>query len=141
VDAGPDLRTVSVVPIGADGRILILRRRPERGGIWQQVTGRIELGEAPEAAARRELREETGADVPVVPLGYQHGFGLEPRVNRVRPGAVVLAEEVAFAARLPAGFEPRLSDEHSEHAWVTIDEALSRLPFAGLRRAVRLAVR
>lgn len=141
VDAGPDLRTVSVVPLGADGRILILRRRPERGGIWQQVTGRIELGEAPEAAARRELREETGADVPVVPLGYQHGFGLEPRVNRVRPGAVVLAEEVAFAARLPAGFEPRLSEEHSEHAWVTVDEALTRLPFAGLRRAVRLAVR
>ncbi|HTN53794.1 MAG TPA: lipoyl(octanoyl) transferase LipB [Anaeromyxobacter sp.] len=139
VDAGPDLRTVSVVPVGEDGRILLLRRSPGRGGFWQQVTGRIEPGEAPEAAARRELQEETGAAVPVRPLGYRHGFGLDPDVNRVRPGALVVAEEIAFAARVPAGFVPRLSDEHAEHAWLPPSEALSRLRFAGLRRAVRLA--
>jgi lipoyl(octanoyl) transferase len=51
----------------------------------------------------------------------------------------VLVEEIAFAARLPPGFDPQLSDEHCEHAWVTPDEALARLRFAGLRRAVRLA--
>ena len=138
--AGPDLRTISVVPLGADGRILLLRRSAARGGFWQQVTGRIERGEAPEAAARRELREETGADVPVVPLDYRHAFALDPSLNRVRPGALALVEEVAFAARLPPGFAPTLSDEHAEHAWVTPEEASSRLRFAGLRRAVRLAV-
>jgi lipoyl(octanoyl) transferase len=136
---GPDLRTVSVVPVAADGRILLLRRSPERGGFWQQVTGRIERGEEPEAAARRELLEETGADVPVEPLGYRHAFALDPSLNRVRPGALVLVEETAFAARLPPGFEPRISDEHSEHALVPADEAAARLRFAGLRRAVRLA--
>ncbi len=139
-DAGPDLRTVSVVPLRADGRVLLLRRTEARGGFWQPVTGRIEPGEAPQAAARRELLEETGADVPVTPLGYRHAFGLEPSVNRVRPGALVLAEETAFAARLPDGFAPRLSDEHAEHAFVPAEEALSRLRFAGLRRAVRLAL-
>ena len=36
---GPDLRTISVVPVGADGRVLLLRRSPARGGFWQQVTG------------------------------------------------------------------------------------------------------
>jgi lipoyl(octanoyl) transferase len=137
--AGPDLRTVSVVPVGADGRVLLLRRSAERGGFWQQVTGRIEPGEAEEAAARRELFEETGADVAVEPLGYRHAFALDPSLNRVRPGALVLVEEVAFAARLPAGFEARLSDEHAEHAWATPAEAAGRLRFAGLRRAVRLA--
>jgi lipoyl(octanoyl) transferase len=139
-DAGPDLRTISVVPVRADGRILLLRRSAARGGFWQQVTGRIEPGEATETAARRELREETGADVPVVPLGYRHAFGLDPEVNRVAPGALVLVEEEAFAARVPNDFQPRLSDEHAEHAWVTPEEALARLPFAGLRRAVRLAL-
>jgi lipoyl(octanoyl) transferase len=136
----PDLRTVSVVPIAADGRILLLRRSAARGGFWQQVTGRIEPGEAPEQAARRELLEETGADVPVTALGYQHAFGLDPAVNRVRPGTLVVAEETAFAARLPPSFAPRLSHEHVEHAWVTPEEAIARLRFAGLRRAVRLAI-
>jgi lipoyl(octanoyl) transferase len=138
--SGPDLRTVSVVPVRADGRILLLRRSASRGGFWQQVTGRIEPGESAEAAARRELREETGADVPVGPLGYRHAFALDPSLNRVRPGALVLVEETAFAARLPDGFAPRISDEHAEHAFATPEEALERLRFAGLRRAVRLAV-
>jgi lipoyl(octanoyl) transferase len=115
-DAGPELRTVSVVPLCADGRVLLLRRSPARGGFWQPVTGRIEAGEAPEAAARRELLEETGGDLPVVALGYRHAFGL------------------------PDGFVPRLSDEHAEHALVSPEEALSRLHFPGLRRAVRLAL-
>jgi lipoyl(octanoyl) transferase len=61
-------------------------------------------------------------------------------MNRVRPGQLALVEEVAFAARLPPGFGPTISDEHSEHAWATPEEALARLRFAGLRRAVKLAV-
>ncbi len=138
---GPDLRTVSVVPVGADGRVLLLRRSAARGGFWQQVTGRVEPGESPEHAARRELREETGADVPVEPLGYRHSFALDPSLNRVREGKLVLVEETAFAARLPEGFAPRISEEHAEHAWASADEAVSRLRFPGLRRAVRLATR
>jgi len=138
-DAAPDLRTVSVVPLGDDGRVLLLRRSASRGGFWQQVTGRIEAGESPEEAARRELLEETGADVPVVSLGYRHAFALDPGVNRVRPGHVVVVEEHAFSARLPAAFSPRLSDEHAEHAWFAPADAVARLRFAGLRRAVRLA--
>jgi lipoyl(octanoyl) transferase len=136
---GPDLRTVSVVPVAPDGRILLLRRTSDRGGFWQQVTGRIESGEAPEATARRELLEETGADARIEPLGYRHAFALDPSLNRVRPGELVIVEEIAFAARLPPGFVPTLSDEHSEHAWVTPDDAVGRLRFAGLRRAVQLA--
>jgi lipoyl(octanoyl) transferase len=136
---GPDLRTVSVVPVGDDGRVLLLRRSEARGGFWQQVTGRLEPGESPAEAARRELREETGADVPVEPLGYRHAFALAPGLNRVRPGALVIVEETAFSARLPPGFSAALSDEHAEHAWATPDDAAARLRFAGLRKAIRLA--
>jgi lipoyl(octanoyl) transferase len=137
-DVAPGLRTVSVVAVGDDGRVLLLRRSGERGGFWQPVTGRIEPGESPEGAARRELREETGADVPVVPLEYRHGFALEGATAARFGGGLVTAEETAFAARLPPGFACVLSDEHAEHAWLAPGEAVERVPFAGLRRAVKL---
>jgi hypothetical protein len=64
-------------------------------------------------------------------LRYVHGFALAERVPPL------FAEETAFATRVSG--EPRLSDEHDEHRWCTPEEALRLLPFAGLRRAVRLA--
>ena len=138
-DAGPDLRTVSVVPLLPDGRVLLLRRSSERGGFWQPVTGRIEPGESPAGAARRELSEETGADVPVTPLHYRHAFSVDPALRRGPPDRLAVAEETAFLARLPAAFSCRLSGEHVECGLFSPAEALSLLPYAGLRRAVRLA--
>lgn len=138
-DHGFDLRTVSVVPLGADRRVLLLRRTPERGGFWQQVTGRIQPGEAPEAAARRELSEETGADAPVRELRYRHAFGLDPVLAGTAAPSLRLVEETAFAARLPAGFAPRLSPEHAEWKWLPPDEAVAAVRHAGLQKAIRLA--
>lgn len=134
-------RTVSVVPVREDGAVLLLRRSEARGGFWQPVTGRIEPGETAEEAARRELFEETGADVPVEALGYRHGFAVEPAMAARFGGGLVTIEETAFAARLEGGFRCVRSGEHSEHAWLRPAEALARLPYAGLRRAVRLAVK
>jgi lipoyl(octanoyl) transferase len=139
IDAGFDLRTVSVTATRPDGKVLLLRRGEDRGGFWQQVTGRIEPGEAPEGAARRELREETGAEAEVRPLGYVHGFALGPMQAGRLGGGFRTGEEVAFAAALPAGFEPRLSEEHCAWGWFEPAEAVRRLPWAGLRRAVSLA--
>jgi lipoyl(octanoyl) transferase len=138
-DVAPALRTVSVVATAGDGRVLLLRRSDARGGFWQPVTGRIEPGEPAEAAARRELLEETGADAPVRPLGYVHAFALDPGLAGRFGGGLVVVEEAAFAARLPPGFGCRISDEHQEHGLFSVSEALERLPYAGLRRAVKLA--
>jgi len=138
-DGGFDLRTVSVTATRPDGKVLLLRRGEDRGGFWQQVTGRIEDGEAPDRAARRELREETGADVDVRPLGYVHGFALGPMQAARVGGGLRTGQETAFAAALPDDFHPRLSDEHCEWGWFDPGEALRRLPWAGLRRAVSLA--
>ncbi len=139
-DRAVDLRTVSVTPLGGDGRVLLLQRSPERGGFWQPVPGRLEPGEPAEAAARRELLEETGADAPVSSLGYVHAFGLRPELAAPLGGGLKVAEESAWAARLPPGFRPRLSAEHAGWAWFAPGEALAALRFAGLRRALRLAL-
>jgi lipoyl(octanoyl) transferase len=149
VDARPDFQTVSVVPIRSDGRVLLLRRTPARGGLWQPVTGRMEEGETPGQAAGRELFEETGATADVDPLDYRHCFGVDPGLLSretgagkepvPRRGGLCVAEETAFAARLPDGFEIRLSGEHLEYGWFETRDAIARLGFAGLKRAVRLA--
>ncbi len=133
------LRTVSVVPVASDGRVLLLKRAPARGGFWQPVTGRIDPGEMAIEAARRELREETGADVAVEPLGYRHGFAIDHEVMGRPPGPVRGADEEAFAARLPEGFVPVLSDEHTELAFHPAEVAATIPRFPGLRRAIRLA--
>ncbi len=137
--AAAPLQTITVVALAQDGRVLLLKRSEARGGFWQPVTGRIEPGETPIAAARRELLEETGADVPVEPLGYRHGFGIDPGLMRSPDGQVRVAVEEAFVARLPPGFEPRLSDEHVEAAFLPAAEAAGTPRFPGPRKAIRLA--
>jgi ADP-ribose pyrophosphatase len=59
----------AVVPLLSDGdaadpTVLLIRqyRYAADGMVWEIPAGVLEPGEAPEACARRELREETGAD-------------------------------------------------------------------------------
>jgi lipoyl(octanoyl) transferase len=132
----PALHTVSVAVTRA-GRggpeVLLLRRIPAKGGFWQLVTGRREAEESAAGAAERELREETGRSLAVRPLDYRHVFALGEAV----PPLVV--EEEAFAAVWEEDHPVRLGPEHDALAWVPVAEALQRLPFAGLRRAVQRA--
>jgi 8-oxo-dGTP pyrophosphatase MutT (NUDIX family) len=64
---------VAVLPVDAEGRLLLLRqfRAPTRGRVLEIPAGTCDVADEPsEAAARRELLEETGfvAD-ELVPLG------------------------------------------------------------------------
>jgi 8-oxo-dGTP diphosphatase len=60
----------AVALVDADGRVLIARR-PEgkpMAGLWEFPGGKLELGERPEPALIRELKEELGIDVSEVCL-------------------------------------------------------------------------
>ncbi len=133
VTPGPEpRRTVSVVVTRDDGKVLLLRRTEARGGFWQPVTGKLEPGESPERAAARELREETGFEGPLRALGYEHVFAF----GAAQPPDLI--RETAFAAKVMG--EPRIDPlEHVAFGWFTPEEAVAKVPHAGLAKAIRLA--
>lgn len=112
---------------------LLLKRAPHirLGGTWQMVSGTIEPGEKAYAAAARELLEETG----LRPLHvYQASF-----VNRFYVAAtdqIILTP--VFAAEVPGAAQVVLSDEHTDFAWVTHEEAAARYPWPGQREGLRI---
>ena len=63
-DTAPSSRRLLLVAaaalIDADGRVLITQRPQHKqlGGLWEFPGGKVELGEAPETALARELKEE-----------------------------------------------------------------------------------
>ena len=59
--------------IDQDGRVLVARRPLDKplGGLWEFPGGKIEAGETPEAALKRELQEELAIDICcVTPAGF-----------------------------------------------------------------------
>jgi ADP-ribose pyrophosphatase YjhB (NUDIX family) len=94
-----------------DGRLLLVRRAiPPL--LWTLPGGRIELGESAAAAARRELREETGVEADVV--GFA-GF----REMMLRDSETLHAHFVilSFAARWLSG-EGTAGSELSAVEWI-----------------------
>ena len=100
-------------------RFLALQRGPNgrSDGSWETVHGRIEPGETPEVAARRELFDETGLrderlySITVNPF-YLHQWG-----------SVQLA--VVFAAFV-SDERITIGSEHKDSEWLTMAQAAKR---------------
>jgi 8-oxo-dGTP pyrophosphatase MutT (NUDIX family)/heme-degrading monooxygenase HmoA len=115
-----------------DGRLLSLQRslREEKApGAWEVISGRIEADEQPLEAAAREAREESGLDLVI-----------DPRPIASYRGEVAGRHMlvVAYRAEAPAG-DPRLSEEHDDCAFVTLEEFAARCPFPRLVAVAALA--
>ena len=108
-----------------EGRYLLLRRSPTKDyapGQWESGSGRLEQGEGFIEALQRESREELGLDVRVeCLLGATHFYRGEPAPENEMVG-------VTFGCSVSDVSDLALSDEHSEHRWVTAQEAVEFLP-------------
>jgi 8-oxo-dGTP pyrophosphatase MutT (NUDIX family) len=109
---------------------LVLERSPARGGYWNLVAGGVEEGEDAQAAAARELAEETGLHAHVVPLGLEFEYD--------GPSGTVRLD--AFLAAAPSGWEPVLDEEHVSYRWCSQGDAVELLAYEEPRAAIRAAV-
>ncbi len=129
-----DVPRLVALGIFISGSRVLMERRPAKGplpGLWQFPGGKVEFGEHPWDALRREIREELGLRIPHGSLFglYSHVYDLEgQRVHYVL---------VAYRVRVP-----RARVEESESLrWVS-RRALERLAVvAGSRPIVADLVR
>ena len=120
--------TVSAIVV-RDGRVLLTRRGIEpQKGMWDTPGGFVEAGEDPEAALRRELREETGLEIEVDGL-----LAIIP--DRYGDGPATL--NVFYVARALGGPGEARSDV-TEIGWFAPDEVPAELAFRNGETAIAL---
>jgi 8-oxo-dGTP pyrophosphatase MutT (NUDIX family) len=112
-------------PAAEGAQVALIGRRTRRGGLeWVLPKGHVEPGESTEAAARREVREETGIDGRVVaPLGTVDYWFLVDGTRVHKTVHHFLLE--AVGGRLSCD-----DPEVDEVAWLPLDEAVDRLAHA-----------
>ena len=124
-----------VIRTGADGPLFLLIRDPYHN--WGLPKGHIEPGESAEAAARREVAEETGlieleliGDVATIDWYFQD------RRERVHKYC-----RFFLFASATADTRPELREGISECIWLPFAEAVERITYDNAREVLREAGR
>lgn len=119
-------RPESVLVLLHDGEgLALMMERADRTGFWQSVTGSLEQGETPFAAALREVREETGIVLQEHQLNdWQCNtlYEIFPHWRHRYAGGVTHNREHWFSAKIETACVPQLS-EHTAYRWLTLQEA------------------
>ena len=112
-------------------RVLVLRRSGSTRcpGGWETVHGCIDPNEEPEAAALREVREETG-------LAVQRLYSLSVNPFYL-PRRHVVELSVGFVAFVDPNATVVLGPEHDAHEWLAPDDAIARFLWPRERAAIR----
>jgi 8-oxo-dGTP diphosphatase len=106
----PPMFRVHVDAIVSRGDEILVMKRAMGAltGAWYFPGGSLEHGEAPEAGARREIREETQLEVDDLRLFRVWHYGAEE--------AHTIA--ISFTCTVSPGTEPRINEEHAAARWV-----------------------
>jgi ADP-ribose pyrophosphatase len=106
-----------VMPVDEKNRVLLVRqyRLPAERYLWEIPAGRLDEGETPLQAAKRELAEETG---------YKARTWTKLASFWASPGYVQERMTIYLAENLTAGNASPMEDERIEVGWFTRKELL-----------------
>jgi dATP pyrophosphohydrolase len=128
--------SVLIVIYTAGGEFLLLERR-KPPGFWQSVTGGLEWGETADAAARRELIEETGISQGFLRnLQWTQVYEILPAFGKKHAPGVTRNLEHAFALKLLQRVPVTLS-EHLQYRWLSAGEAIEMASSSTDRAVIR----
>ena len=116
------------------GEILIVKRVDTKRifpGYWEIPGGKIEEGENPQQAVIREVREETGLDVDIEKMFHTWSDTIQFHEEKEH------CIEIDFILKTYDD-EIRLSEEHSEFKWITLDQIPAKMT-PQMRTVIELA--
>jgi 8-oxo-dGTP pyrophosphatase MutT (NUDIX family) len=119
-------------------QLLVLHRVQEN--YWHVVAGALEQGESFAEAAARELREETGLVARPIDMRLEQTYAITARERPMYPpgtSGVVIGN---FHVEAPAGWEPRLNEEHDRHAWADFAVARELMKWLETQEAIDVLV-
>jgi 8-oxo-dGTP diphosphatase len=124
----------------ADGALEFVLIRPKGSESWALPKGHLEEGESSEAAAVREVREETALEVGrVEPLGevsYIFSWRDVPEAPLVR----IFKRVYFFMMELAGGKASPQDAEVAEIAWVPAEQAAQRATYKDERKLIEKAL-
>jgi 8-oxo-dGTP diphosphatase len=127
---------IGIAVLKPDAVLLVRRGRPPSFGAWSLPGGAQKLGETAEAAARRELAEETGLEVGELLLAANADSIHRDAADRVQYHYTILD----FAARWSGG-EPAPGSDVTAVAWAPLDWLDDYELWSEARRVIALARR
>ena len=101
---------------------LLLKRNKQKGGFWQPITGGVHDGESLADAVKRELLEEIGIKDYIRIYNKIHYFEFDT-------DKLETLKEYVFGVQIADDTTSKLSPEHTNMKWCTIEKALELLEY------------